>query len=80
MNVPVFITTLTIMVLARSPAWADNVAAAEKTVPGGTLMMAAYIALWVMILGYVAVLSRRQNALDDDVEALKKRLDDIFEE
>lgn len=69
--------TLVILLIA-SPGFAQNLAAQEKTVPGGTLMLAAYIALWALILGYVVVLSRRQSALDDDIEALKRRIDDLF--
>jgi len=66
-------------IFVAQPAFAENLAARETTVPGGTLMLAAYISLWALILGYVAVLSRRQSALDDDVALLKRRIDDLFD-
>ncbi len=58
--------------------WAQNTAAQETTVPGGTLMLASYIALWLLIVAFLVVLSRRQSQVDNDLETLQKRIDDLL--
>ncbi len=67
-----------LLVVAPSFAWAQNKAAEETTIPGGTLVVASYLALWVMILVYLAVLSARQKRLDDQIDELEKRLDTLL--
>ena len=60
------------------PAFAQgSVASQEKTIPGGTLLVIAYILFTVMVLGYLALLSFRQRALDRDIAGLEKRLDEL---
>jgi hypothetical protein len=49
----------------------------ETSVPGGVLMLASYIGFFALLLGYLAILSRRQSAIEDDLETLQKRLDSI---
>ena len=61
-----------------SLVWAENTAAAETTVPGGTLMLAAYLVLWVMIVAFLVVLSRRQSGIDADLVVLRKRMDELL--
>lgn len=53
-------------------------AARETSVPGGLLMLVAYLALWLMIFGYLAMIMRRQSALSRDLTALERRMDDAF--
>lgn len=55
----------------------ESVASKETSVPGGTLMVIAYIVFAAMMFGYLALLSFRQRRLDDDVEELEKRLDEL---
>lgn len=58
-------------------AFAQNMASNETSVPGGVLMLASYIGFFALLLGYLAILSRRQSAIEDDLETLQKRLDSI---
>lgn len=73
------ISLLSAVALAQEPA-ADALSAAarETSVSGGTLMLVAYMALWLMIFGYLAMIMRRQRALSRDLTALERRMDDIF--
>lgn len=64
--------------LSPSFALAQNKAAQETTITGGTLVVVAYLALWAMLLVYLAVLSARQKRLDDEIDELEKRLDTIL--
>ena len=41
-------------------------------------MLASYIALWLLIVGFLVVLSRRQAQVDKDLETLQKRIDDLL--
>jgi CcmD family protein len=59
-------------------AWAQNKAADETTITGGTLVVIAYFALWTMVLIYLAVLSSRQKRLDGEIDDLEKRLDTLL--
>lgn len=64
--------------IVPSMAWAQNKAAEETTITGGTLAIVAYLALWAMLLIYLAVLSGRQKRLDGEIEGLEKRLDTLL--
>ena len=55
----------------------ESVASQETSIPGGTLMVIAYIIFTAMMLGYLALLSFRQRRLDADIEELEKRLDEL---
>ena len=68
-----------LLVCLPATGWAQNLAAQETTVPGGVLMLAAYIALWLMIVGYLVVLSKRQASVDADLEKLRNRLDALLD-
>jgi hypothetical protein len=55
----------------------QSVASQETSIPGGTLMVIAYVVFTTMMLGYLALLSWRQRRLDEDIEELEKRLDEL---
>ncbi len=67
-----------------SAAWAqqpgDSEAAAETSIHGGWLVIAAYIVLWVGLMGYVAWLAYRQRQLDHQLQGLEDRLDDELDQ
>lgn len=71
---PVMCVTLCLL---STNAVAQNMASNETSVPGGVLMLASYIGFFALLLGYLAILSRRQSAIEDDLETLQKRLDSI---
>lgn len=70
--VTLFIVLLPASALAQGPASQDT------QVPGGALMLVSYLVLWALMLGYLAYLARKQAALEDDLEGLRKRLDDLL--
>lgn len=49
---------------------------ARETVSGEVMVVAAYMALWVILLLYVVRLSAGLKALQRDAEALQRRLDE----
>lgn len=55
-----------------------SLAAQETTVPGGVLLIAAYIALWLLFFAYLAFIMRRQQALNKDLENLERRMDEVL--
>jgi CcmD family protein len=57
----------------------SSVASQERTLPGGVLASATYILLWVCIFGFVFAILRRQRRLDAEIEALERRMDQVFE-
>ena len=61
--------------------WAqDSLASQEKSIPGGTLALAAYLVLWFMLLAYFVVLTTRLRKMRQDVKTLEKRVDELFEQ
>ena len=44
----------------------------RESLPGGTLLVAAYAIVWAAIFLYVAVLARRQARLRDEIERIEK--------
>ena len=56
-------------------AYAQGAPSEDVQVPGGALMLVSYLALWALMLGYLA---RRQGLLEDDLETLRKRMDDML--
>jgi len=75
-NALLAMSTMAIPVTANAQ---ESVASAEKTIPGGTLMLVAYLLFVAMMLGYLALLSYRQRRLDHDIDGLEKRLDELAE-
>lgn len=58
---------------------AQNIAATETSVPGGSLLLASYIGFFALLLGYLGVLSRRQSMMEDDLESLQRRMDSLID-
>lgn len=46
-------------------------------VPGGPLMVAAYMALWLLVGGYVFRLARRHKQVQGEYASLRKAIEDI---
>ena len=72
---------ITTLVVTSSPATAfaqNSLASAEKTIPGGTLALASYVALWFLLLGYVLLMTIRLAGLSREINTLEKRIDDMF--
>jgi CcmD family protein len=55
-------------------------ASSETTIPGGTLAIAAYVVLWVLVFGFVFVTIGRQRTLDRELNELEQRMDEVFED
>lgn len=55
-----------------------SLASQETTVPGGVLLITAYIVLWLLLFGYLAFIMRRQQTLSKDLESLEKRIDEVL--
>jgi hypothetical protein len=66
-------TNLMLSLLAQASSLAEQ----ETSVPGGNLMLIAYIGLWALILGFVIVLLRAQRAVERDLDDLERRLDEL---
>jgi len=62
-----------------SPVAAKSLASQETSVPGGWLLMAAYMVLWLAILAYLLFLAIRQQRLSRDIRDLERRLDDLLD-
>ncbi len=75
-----FLATIAVVASHPGVVWAqqESAAAQETSIHGGTLVLAAYICLWVLIFGFVFFVMRRQRAVQDDLEGLERRLDDLF--
>jgi hypothetical protein len=52
----------------------------HASIPGGTLALVAYIALWVLIFAMIVLTLRRQRAVNDEVAELGRRMDSVFED
>lgn len=55
-----------------------SVAAQEVTIPGGALVLVAYMTLWVLFGGYLSLILRKQKQVQRDIEALERRIDEVF--
>lgn len=68
-------------VLAASSAWAEAPAAQdlsrykEEPVPGGALLVAAYMAMWAIAAGFVGWTLLRQQKAEAALRELEDRLD-----
>ena len=75
----VLIYTTMLWISFSSQAWAqESIAAQEKTIPGGTLAMIAYILLWFLLLGYFVLLTTRLQSIKKGIKDLDARIDDLF--
>ena len=63
---------------ATAMAQGGSLAASETTIPGGTLVMVAYMVLWLMFGGYLFFIMRRQSKLQDELEGLERRIDNVL--
>jgi len=72
------VTTWPAELLAQQPG--ESEAAAEETIHGGWLVIAAYIALWLGVMAYVGWLAWRQRQLDDELRDLEDRIDRELEQ
>lgn len=63
-------------------AWAQpaNKAAAETTIPGGTLLIISYGVLWVGLLAFIGYLGWRQRQLYDELDDLERRLEETVDD
>lgn len=53
-------------------------AATETTIHGGTLVMVAYLVLWLMFGAVLMVVLHRQRTLQGELDGLEARIDDVF--
>lgn len=58
----------------------ESLASQETSVAGGTLMLVAYIILWVLIFAFIVSVVFKQRSLDRELAVLEKRMDDVFDE
>lgn len=49
----------------------------EDTIPGGRLMLAAYVIFFTLIGLYVVRLTRRHSAVQSELAALRRQMEDI---
>lgn len=70
---------LTLVSSATAAAGDGGLPAGEATVPGGDLMVAGYLILWVMLGGYLFFVMWRQRRLGDEIEELEQRIDQAFD-
>jgi hypothetical protein len=63
--------------IAQAPP--ASLAQQEVSVPGGTLLLIAYMGLWVVILGFVVLILRQQQAVSRDLDELERRLNELAE-
>jgi hypothetical protein len=58
----------------RSAAFRAVKGAETESVPGGALLIGAYLALWALVLGYVLRLGRLTRGVEADVAGLREAL------
>ena len=61
-----------------SSAMAQGTAASETTIPGGTLVMITYVALWLIFGGVLFGAIWRQRKLQRDLDQLEGRIDRLL--
>jgi hypothetical protein len=76
------VTFATGFILTAGLAWADGATVAqdlsrykEESVPGGKLMLIAYMVLWGLVGAYAIRTALRQSRTERDLAALQDRLD-----
>ena len=70
------------VIAVPTTGWAQpaNKAAAETTIPGGTLLIISYGVLWVGLLAFIGYLGWRQRQLYDELDDLERRLEETVDE
>jgi CcmD family protein len=71
-----------VALIGLSPATAlaqQSVAAQETTIPGGALVMVAYMALWVALGAYVVFFLMKLRRLHRDLRDLQDKVDAAFD-
>lgn len=69
----------TILLTAQSAmAQGGSVAASETTIPGGTLVLIAYLILWVIFGGVLGFSIWRQWKLQEEIQGLESRIDRLL--
>lgn len=61
--------------LAAEPAAQDLSRYKEEAVPGGVMLLAAYMAMWALAAVFVAFTIERQRRVEAALRALEDRLD-----
>ena len=74
----VALTAIVVSLSWSSVAMAQSGAAAETTIHGGTLVIAAYLILWVMFGGILLLVLRRQKVLQRELDGLESRIDEVL--
>lgn len=75
----ILLYTSIFLITFSTQAWAqDSIAAQEKSIPGGTLAMIAYILLWFLLLGYFVLLTTRLQSIKKGIKQLDARIDALF--
>lgn len=67
-----------IAVCWSSVAFAQGAAAQETTIHGGTLVMVAYVTLWVIFGGVLLAVLYRQKVLQRELDELDSRMDALL--
>jgi len=52
---------------------------ATENIDGLPLMVAAYVVIWVLLMGYVAMLMRRHGAVARELDSLRIRMQELDE-
>lgn len=55
---------------------APSVAEQERTVPGGVLVIISYLVLWLLLLGFMALVWNRQRQAQQELRELERRMDE----
>ena len=53
----------------------DQIAQMQESLPAAPLVFVAYAVVWVVLLGYVLVLWRKQVRLEDELRRVRAQLD-----
>lgn len=59
-----------------TPAQTTSVAERERTVPGGVLLIASYMVLWLLLFGFMALVWTRQRQAQQELQDLERRMDE----
>lgn len=77
-----FVMVLAAGLLSAVPAWAEEALGRdlsrykEQPIEGGSLLLAAYLIMWLFLGLFVLRLALRQSRLERDLEVVQARIDD----